>query len=131
MIKLNSNNFTLNLIGSIPNLIITDEKQHFIISYMNDSAISFTHNYLYQYDVYPPKCNNITININPFQEPKINIADLFQRKTNIKYYIKFNNFIPVNGTMKLGEQKIGTVTDLIYIEPNVKELNITLSNNEI
>ena len=92
------NEFSIHLTGKITNLIITNNTDHAIISYKNESS---TQNYLYQYYIYPPICNDISKQINSFGKFEINITDLFKRVTNTEYFIKFDNLPSEFGIIKL------------------------------
>ena len=86
------NQFTLNLIGSIESVLITDYSDHAIISYMN---VTSTDLYLYQYNIYIPKCNinidPISIEINSFGYYEIDLSQIIVRMTNTKYLLNLIN----------------------------------------
>ena len=124
------NQFTLNLIGSIESVLITDYSDHAIISYMN---VTSTDLYLYQYNIYIPKCNinidPISIEINSFGYYEIDLSQIIVRMTNTKYFIKFNKLPLEYGILKIDEREISNTDDLIEITPEMNKLSFT-SNND-
>ena len=119
------NEFSLDLLGNINNLIITNKGDYAIISYNNETL---TQDYKYQYYIYPPKCNNIILKVNSLLNIKINLTELFERKTNTKYYFRFNS-IPSNSELKIGNEEIININDKIEYQPE-KEI-LYLSINEV
>ena len=99
------NQFSINLPGLITNIIMTNKVDYIIISYNNETT---TNNYLYNYYIYPPKCKDISIQINSFQTFELNLLDLFENKTNTKYYIRFHNLPSSYGIIKIGQENINS-----------------------
>ena len=122
------NQFLIFLTGDITNLIITNNTDYAIISYKNESS---TQNYLYQYYIYPPVCNDISKQINSFGEFEINLKDLFKRETNTEYFIKFDNLPSEYGIIELENIIISNTDDLNFITPKMNKLSFTSNNYEV
>ena len=99
------NTFSINLLGEISNIIITNKSDHAIISYKNETSDK---NYLYNYYIYPPKCKTIYFEINSFQSFEFNISKLFELKTNTIYTFIFHNLPLDYGIIKINGEKINT-----------------------
>lgn len=101
--------FSLNFTGKISNLTLEKEDNVIKLSYANELLSEAD---IYEYMIIPPECNNLSLSINSFQSKKININDLFQIKTNTKYYIWFKNFpsnllsVNINDEEVIYEEKI-------------------------
>ena len=122
------NEFSLTLPGDITNVIIANKNDHAIISYNNESL---TNNYLYQYYIYPPKCQDTSLHINSSQPFEINLSNLFEIKTNTKYYFIFLE-LPLNyGTIKLGEDIINSINEKIEYMSEKENLTFYLNNNKM
>ena len=91
--------------GDITNIIITNKSDHAIISYKNETSEK---NYLYNYYIYPPKCKNITFEINSFQSFEFNLANLFEEKTNTKYTFIFHKLPFDYGIIEINGVQINT-----------------------
>ena len=63
------NQFSINSLGQISNIIIKNEVYYEIISDKNESSDK---SYLYNYYIYPPKCMHFNSHINPYQTLEIN-----------------------------------------------------------
>ena len=77
--------FSLNLPGKISNLTLESFEDHLKLIYSNETS-------LYEYFIYQPICVGKTTEINEIVGGKVNINDLFERKTNTKYYFVEKNF---------------------------------------
>ena len=107
-----TNNFTINLKGKISNLTFENSTEYIKILYSNknDNEIN-----IYEYFIFPPVCHNIQITITSYQKEKVNISNLFERKTNTNYYISFDN-LPINfATFQINDNIINN-NDKILIE---------------
>ena len=121
--------FTLLLKGTISSLIINENTDHAIISYINDTS---SNDYLFQYYIYLPKCKNILKNVNSFQNFKLNLSDLFERRTNTIYNIKFENLPSEYGTIKIGEEIVAQSIDYkIETDPEEAKLFFLSDFNEV
>ena len=83
--------FKIKSPGNNRNLTIqkTDD-EGITLFYTNKSS---EEKYIYKYYIYPPKCNNIYLELSHFQSKSLNLDNLFQRKTNTNYHITFNNIL--------------------------------------
>ena len=113
------NKFSIYLSGDISNVIISNKVNHAIISYKNESS---NKNYLYNYYIYPPKCKDISKIILSYQSFVINLLDLFENKTNTKYYIRFHNLPTSFGIIKIGEKNITSIDSRIELKPERDKL---------
>ena len=120
--------FSINLIGNISSVIISNNSDHAIISYINDTT---KNKYLYQYFIYPPKCNNITMELKVFESSEINLSSLFIRKTNTKYYFHFLNFPSDYGILKIGEEEINYDNNKIEYKNEEESLSFKSNNNKV
>ena len=87
------NRFNLELQGIITNLTLESDENTIKLTYSNEKS---SEKGVYQYYIYPPQCNNVSVTLNAFQELEINLEELFQRKTNTKYYMMFQNVLYTN-----------------------------------
>ena len=93
--------FQINLSGNIYNLtMINNNDDYATLSYLNETSNDIC---VYEYYIYPPKCQNISANITPFNEIEF---ILFKKKTNTKYNIIFNNLPFELGITKLNGIKL-------------------------
>ena len=76
--------FYIHLPGNIYNLTISNNINHSILLYMNETS---EENYLYKYYIYPPTCQDISKKITVFHGEEFT---LFIKETNTKYLIKFS-----------------------------------------
>ena len=121
--------FTLILKGEISSLIIKDNSDHAIISYINNTS---SNDYLFQYYIYLPKCKNILKKINPSQDFELNLSDLFERKTNTIYSIQFENLASDYGTIKIGEETVAEpMVYKIETNPELAKLFFISDHNDI
>ena len=122
--------FSINLIGDIWSVIITNNSDHAIISYINDTTKT---NYLYQYYIYPPKCNNKTMELKVFESSEISLSSLFTIMTNTKYYLRFLSFPADYGILKIGEKEINSENNEFEYKPgeilSFESKNYKVTNN--
>ena len=110
------NHFQIEMVGNNNYLTIINNNAYASLFYINENTDKTI---IYEHFIYPPKCHEITKEIIIFIELKININDLFDRKDNIKYNIKFEK-LPINyGTVKLNETRIETDIYDIDINNNI------------
>lgn len=119
------NQFSLVLSGAITNTTISNKIDHVIISCKNESS---THNYLYKYYIFPPQCYDVTKQINSFGKFEIDLFDLFNKRTNTKYYIRFDNFPSSYGIIKINEEEISSIDYKIEIKAETNKI-FFISNN--
>ena len=122
------NVFTIDLIGTITNIIISNNSDHALISYKNDTS---NKNYLYKYYIYPPKCENKTFEITTFGSLEINLTKIFEKKTNTKYYLKFNNLASDYGIIKIGKEEINSTDSIVELKPEMDYFYFTSNNYNI
>ena len=94
-----------------------------IILFINDNSY-------HKHYIYPPKCSNISIDVNTFQEIELNIYNFVHVITNTKYYMKFNNLPSGYGLIKLGERTIESIDDQIELNEMINFYYIS-TNAEI
>ena len=79
--------FSINTYGKVKNLSCEIYNNEYIkLIYYHTSKEK-----VYEYYIYPPKCSNISVELNTFTSVKINISNLFERMTNTYYYISLSN----------------------------------------
>ena len=122
------NQFSISLSGIITNIIITNKGNHVIISYKNETS---TNNYLYNYYIYPPQCRDISKKINAYQSFEINLLDLFEKKTNTKYYIRFHNLPSVFGIIRIDEEIINSIEQKKELKPERDKLYFISNSYQI
>ena len=105
--------FNLELQTNITNVSLeADENDNKVkLYYSNNEGV-------YEYLIYPIKCNNLSLTIKSYETLKINFDDLFQRKTNTKYYFFFKNELYSNLMQTKVNEEI--ITEINY----KKELNV-------
>ena len=105
-----TNNFTINLQGKISNLTFENDTEYIKIIYSNKNDIE---SQIYEYFIFPPVCHNIQITITSYQKEKVNISNLFERKTNTNYYISLKN-LPINfATFKINDKILNNINNNI------------------
>ena len=119
--------FSLNLIGKISSININDNSDSAIISYINNTSSD----YLFQYYIYPPKCKNVIKNVTSSENFEIILSDLFERKTNTFYYLKFKNLPSSYGAIKLGENiELDSIDDINITDPEITKICFISNQNE-
>jgi len=97
-------NFNINHPGKNSNLTLEKSNDNIKLIYSNCNNNNIK--YIYEYFIYPPVCKNKQISITSYQTGKVGLSDLFERKTNTKYYISFDN-VPTNfAELKINEKII-------------------------
>ena len=120
------NNFSINIPGKISNLTFENNNEYIKLIYSNKKD---SESNIYEYFIFPPSCKKNEILMIVYQTFKVNLSDLFERKTNTNYYISFNN-IPTNFiTLKVNDKIINN-SNIMLIEEIENYLYI-ISNNEI
>ena len=118
------NQFSIDLPGTIFNLTIKSDEDSAILYYMNNTGNEL---FLYQYFIYLPQCQDVSIIINHFDEFEINITE---KMTNTNYYIKFEN-LPTNyGTSKINEEIINSDENIILLKNIINKYTFISTNYE-
>ena len=100
------NRFNLEVSGKITNLTLEEGEDYIKLIYSNEEP---SEKGVYEYFIYPPECNNISLSFNSYQTVQINFNDLFQRKTNTKYYVMFKSLpSTLSVTAKINDEVINT-----------------------
>ena len=120
------NKFELNIEGQNSNLTIIDNGDYASLFYMNNNDSQSNLN-LFEYIIYPPICQNISKEILIFQDFEINVADLFEIKTNNKYYLKFQNLPKIYGTLSLNDTEL--TEDQVQILNNQQDIILYFNSN--
>ena len=108
-------NFNINLLGKISNLTFDNNTEYIKLIYSNKKENEIN---IYEYFIYLPSCINIEIRITSYQTVKVNISNLFERKTNTNYYISFDN-LPINfATFKIKDEIINNNDKILIEEDN-------------
>ena len=119
--------FSIGLSGEITNIILENKKDHLIISYKNQTS---SKNYLYKYYIYPPKCKNVSMRINSFQKSEISLSELFENKTNTKYYIRFH-YLPASiQIISIGDERINSHNYKFQIKSEKEKLYFIYNSYE-
>ena len=93
--------FNINHQGKNSNLTFEKSVDNIKLIYSNQKN---TGTIIYEYIIYPPICKNNSISISTQQTGKIKLIDLFERKTNTKYYLSFDK-IPKNfASLKINDK---------------------------
>ena len=111
-------NFSIQMQGNNKDLIILNNNDYASLFYINEKEEEEAK--LYEYFIYPPKCENTSVDLNVSQNFQKKINEFFRGKENIKYFLKFENLPSEFGSIKLGRDDIN--------ENNIYE--IELQNNE-
>ena len=119
------NDFNIHLQGKNSNLTIENNGDNIEIIFSNQNNNS---NNIYEYYIYPHICKNIEITIISYQTFKINLADLFERKTNTNYYISFGNIPKDIIILQINDTEIDN-DNKIFLEDNLNYLNIISKDN--
>ena len=82
------NSFSLAIEGKNRNITFEKFDGNIKLIFSNEAPSGI---YIYEYYIYQPKCTNYDITINTFQTKQLNLTDLFEIKTNTKYYITITN----------------------------------------
>ena len=115
------NYFNISLQGKISNLTFENNNTEYLKLIYSNTKDNV--NIIYEYFIYPPVCKKIQITITSFQTVKVNISNLFERKTNTNYYISFDN-LPINfATFQINDNIINN-NDTILIEDIENYLDI-------
>ena len=88
------NKFNLELGGQISNLTLDSGDDYVKLIFYKEEEN--TEQGIYEYYIYPPNCNNLTLNLNSYQTLILNLDDFFLQKTNTKYNITFLNNLYTN-----------------------------------
>ena len=114
--------FYINHPGKISNLTLESNNAYAKLTYSNSNDDEC---HIYEYYIYPPVCKNNEITITTYQTFQISLSDLFEWKTNSKYYIYFKNILMTFATIKINdtimhnnEKKLIKDTDYLYIISN-------------
>ena len=96
------NKFEINpqLPGNKYNLTIENNEDHAILKFINEKDKNI---YLYKYYIYLPECGDSIKEVENFENVEL---ELFKRRTNTKYYIKFTNLQSINGIIKKNNREI-------------------------
>ena len=94
------NSFTLNHTGKITNITFEIDDNNIKILY---SIILEEESNIYEYNIYIPECINQRSIITSFQTARLNLNELFTRRTNSKYYISLDNFPERGVSVKLND----------------------------
>ena len=73
------NDFNITLQGKISNLTFENTTEYITLIYSNKKDDKSN---IFEYFIYPPICKNIQVSMNSYQIIKVNISNLFERKTN-------------------------------------------------
>ena len=118
-------NFNINHPGKNSNLTFEKSVDNIKLIYSNQKKTGIN---IYEYIIYPPVCKNYQISISIYQTDKIKLSELFDRKTNTKYYLSFDN-IPNNfASLKIND-KILKNGEKILIENKENYLYIISKGN--
>ena len=121
------NSFEINLPGKILNLTFETHTEFIKLIYSNKTD---NENYIYEYSIYPPKCQNIQIVVTSNKASNINLSDLFERKTNINYYIIFD-FLPINfAILQINDEIINNNYKILTKDIENNNLDIIFKNDE-
>ena len=106
--------FNLVLGGNIKNLTIENNNNTYIkLLYFNNTSESKN---IYEYHIYPPKCSNKTIKLSKQRSFKIDLDNLFERKTNTNYYIQ--TISKDNVIIKINEYILNNLGEKILLKSN-------------
>ena len=106
--------FNLDLQTNITNISLeTDENDNKVkLYYSNNEGV-------YEYLIYQIDCNNVSLTLKSYETLKINFDDLFQRKTNTKYYFFVKNELYSNLMQtKVNEERITNIMDKKELNDN-------------
>ena len=97
--------FNITFPGKIKNLTIESDNNKFLKLIYNNISSEGDKN-IYEYHIYPPKCNNTYLKLYQFQTKSLDLDKLFERKTNTNYYISFNNIFQEYGKLYINNELI-------------------------
>ena len=117
--------FNIFFQGKISNLSIINNINYATLQYMNETS---DENYLYEYHIYPPKCNNYSKILYVFSEETFILSE---KKTNTRYYIKFRNLPLYYGISKLNEIKINSINEEMEMDNELIKFSFASTNNEV
>jgi len=127
--------FNLDLQGKNNNINIFSSSSSFVtIFYLNENS----NLRVCEYIIYIPTCANKqytiisfhSINENKPENNKETLNDFFERKTNTKYYIEFENIPSEYGDLSINNELIDENTGKILIEENNDNIIDFISTNE-
>lgn len=124
------NYFDIYLLGNNSNLTIENNDYNIELIFSNKKE---NENKIYEYFIYPPLCKNFQKKIIVYNTIDIDLSDLFERKTNINYYITFDNLpkdflsLQINDTIIDNNNKILIEGDKNYLNI-ISQDNIDLQN---
>ena len=118
-------NFNINHPGKNSNLTFEKSVDNIKLIYSNQKKTGIN---IYEYIIYPPVCKNYGISISTYQTDKIQLSELFERKTNTKYYLSFDK-IPINFASLKINNKILKNGEKILIENKENYLYIIPKGN--
>ena len=97
--------FKIYSLGKITNLTIQRIDEEAVkLSYTNKSSEDKN---IYEYYIYPPKCNNSNyLELSHYQSKNLSLDELFERKTNTNYYITFNKIVAECGEFYINNELI-------------------------
>ena len=119
------NEFYLDFPGNNSNLTFENDDDNIELIFSNQK---YNESNIYEYFIYPPFCKNIQISIVAFRSFKIDISDLFERKTNTNYYISFDNLPKDFLSFQINDTLIDNDNKKL-IEGNENYLNIISIDN--
>ena len=83
-----------------------------------------------EYSIYNPTCNEMRFEMFFLESIVIlNLSEVFERKTNTKYYVEFENLPDDFGDLRMNEQKINEENEKILLEENENYILDFVSTN--
>ena len=129
--------FNLILNGNIRNLTIENHNNSYVELLYHNEALE--PNNIYEHRIYPPKCTDIIISSFNNKSSSIGLDNLFERKTNTKYYISLDTISNENFKYYINENDINNSWEKIELKDmnyfkyelrNIKEIkNIEINYN--
>ena len=108
---ISKNMFTISFSGIFSKLFIFSDNSDYI-----DILFKKAPNSVYKYSIYKPNCNDFNYTTFIYNSGiSKNINELFERKTDTSYYIKFINIPYEYGKLLVNEQQIENNTDKILL----------------
>ena len=122
------NKFSINAPGKITNLTIHSNNNNEFLSliYNNHSESD-----IYEYIIFPPKCSNEIKELINSNQIKIDIDNLFERKTNTKYYIKLEQIPQFFQQISINNEIINNIYERKPLKENENYLYLIQNNNEV
>ena len=109
------NTFSVPTPGKITNVTFEISEDNIKLIYSNETS---SEKGIYEHYIYYPDCNDFNISLNSYESKKVLIDELFERKTNTKFYIALSNSYVTYYSIKINNVEITDDSPVLLKERN-------------